>query len=136
MITSQTSADRRPGEKGGNPNARESWLLAAPRSSPDVGLVRWAISREEIHLQCPHMAMTQIPHIEPDSYVCLECLVQGITWHGLRLCRSCGHVGCCEKSRQRHADRHFWQTGHPIVDALGPQRVWSFCYVDHIRFFA
>jgi CPA1 family monovalent cation:H+ antiporter len=44
-------------------------------------------------------------------------------------------VGCCEKSARRHAERHFWNTGHPMIDALGPERVWSFCFVDQIRIF-
>jgi ubiquitin-hydrolase Zn-finger-containing protein len=136
VITRQTMASRRPGARAGDPEGHETWLLAAPRERPNVELVRWAISRQEAELRCPHTPLMQIPHVEPEMYVCGECMVQRITWRGLRLCRSCGHIGCCENSKQRHADRHFRMTGHPIVDALGPQGVWSFCYIDHIRFLA
>lgn len=138
MTEGKSTVRRRPASGAVAPDLddRESWLLAPPRERPNVGLVRWALSREEGQIRCPHTVMMQIPRVEPEMYVCGECVVRGITWHGLRLCRSCGHIGCCENSRHRHADRHFRLTGHPIVDALGPQRVWSFCYVDHIRFFA
>ena len=135
MITTQRSADR-PAGTGAGRSENHGWLLPPPRKRPNVALVRWAISREEGQLLCAHIPMMRVPHFEPKAYVCRDCLARGITWRGLRLCRSCGHIGCCENSRQRHADSHFWMTGHPIVDALGPNRVWSFCYIDHTRFFS
>jgi len=61
---------------------------------------------------------------------CEECLATGDTWVHLRLCRSCGHVGCCDSSKNRHATRHFHVTGHPIVTSIEPGEDWSWCYVD------
>jgi hypothetical protein len=50
----------------------------------------------------------------------------------LRLCRTCGHVGCCDQSPNRHATKHFHATGHPIMEAYDPPDGWGWCYVDEI----
>jgi len=54
----------------------------------------------------------------------------GDTWVHLRLCRECGHVGCCDDSRNRHATKHFQATGHPIITSAEPGDDWSWCYID------
>ena len=56
----------------------------------------------------------------------------GDTWVHLRLCRTCGHVGCCDDSRNKHATKHFHTTQHPIITSLEPGETWSWCYVDEI----
>ena len=61
---------------------------------------------------------------------CEECLALGDTWVHLRVCLSCGHVGCCDSSKNRHASRHFQDTSHPIVKSGEPGEAWSWCYVD------
>ena len=61
---------------------------------------------------------------------CEECLAIGDSWVHLRMCRTCGHVGCCDSSKNRHATRHFRATGHPIVTSAEPGETWSYCYVD------
>lgn len=61
---------------------------------------------------------------------CEECLAIGSRWVHLRLCRSCGHVGCCDSSPNRHATKHFQATRHPIVTSFEPGEDWSWCYVD------
>jgi hypothetical protein len=61
---------------------------------------------------------------------CEECLASGEPWVELRLCRECGHVGCCDSSKNRHATRHFRETGHPIIRTFQPGEGWSWCYVD------
>jgi uncharacterized UBP type Zn finger protein len=66
----------------------------------------------------------------PRSDGCEKCLQTGDTWLNLRLCRSCGHVGCCDSSKNRHATKHFMDTGHPIMTALEPGPGWSWCYID------
>ena len=66
----------------------------------------------------------------PDG--CEECLEQGDTWVHLRLCKSCGHVGCCDSSRNKHATQHFHATGHPIVQSFEPGEDWRWCYVDRV----
>ena len=61
---------------------------------------------------------------------CEECLKLGDTWVHLRLCMSCGHVGCCDSSKNKHATKHNRATHHPIIRSLEPGEVWGFCYPD------
>jgi len=63
---------------------------------------------------------------------CEECLLSGDGWVQLRLCMTCGHVGCCDSSKNRHATRHFHGTGHPIIQAFGADEHWTWCYVDEL----
>ena len=56
----------------------------------------------------------------------------GDTWLHLRLCLECGHVGCCDSSKNRHATRHFRQTQHPLIRSIEPGEAWVWCYVDEI----
>jgi uncharacterized UBP type Zn finger protein len=48
----------------------------------------------------------------------------------LRLCLTCGHVGCCDSSPNRHATKHFHKSGHPVVASFEPGERWGWCYVD------
>ncbi len=50
----------------------------------------------------------------------------------LRLCLSCGHVGCCDSSPNRHATRHFRATGHPLVASCERGEAWTWCYEDPV----
>jgi hypothetical protein len=61
---------------------------------------------------------------------CEECLKTGDWWVHLRLCRACGHVGCCDESPNKHATAHFRKTRHPIIEAYDPPEGWGWCYVD------
>ena len=63
---------------------------------------------------------------------CEECLASGDTWVHLRLCRTCGHVGCCDDSKNKHATKHFHATKHPIITSFEPGETWSWCYVDEL----
>lgn len=56
----------------------------------------------------------------------------GDTWVHLRLCRECGHVGCCDSSKNQHATKHFQATRHPVMSSLEPGERWSWCYVDQL----
>jgi uncharacterized UBP type Zn finger protein len=67
-----------------------------------------------------------------NSTGCEECLAMGDTWVHLRLCRTCGHVGCCDDSKNRHATKHFRSNGHPIITSIEPGESWSWCYVDEL----
>jgi EmrB/QacA subfamily drug resistance transporter len=79
---------------------------------------------------CEHLgAITQL---EPGVRACEACLRNGDTWIHLRQCVSCGHVGCCDSSKNQHATRHFWSSHHPIVRSLEPGEEWRWCYVDEI----
>jgi uncharacterized UBP type Zn finger protein len=79
---------------------------------------------------CTHLKSVQTSR--PSSDGCEECLAMGDTWVHLRLCRTCGHVGCCDDSRNRHATQHFHATHHPIITSLEPGEDWSWCYVDEV----
>ncbi|MEV0074191.1 MULTISPECIES: ubiquitin carboxyl-terminal hydrolase 14 [unclassified Amycolatopsis] len=61
---------------------------------------------------------------------CEECLVAGTSWLHLRLCLTCGHVGCCDSSPMKHASSHAHAIGHPIVRSFEPGETWRWCYVD------
>jgi len=79
---------------------------------------------------CTHTG--QIHDVEPHSDGCEECLKTGSWWVHLRMCRTCGHVGCCDSSPNKHATKHFHATQHPIVRSAEPGEDWSYCYVDDV----
>ncbi len=66
--------------------------------------------------------------VRPSGSGCQECLAAGGTWVHLRLCMSCGHVGCCDSSPGRHASHHFRATHHPVVKSFEPREDWAWCY--------
>jgi len=77
---------------------------------------------------CTHL--DQIHDVSPSARGCEECLRIGGRWAHLRMCLSCGHVGCCDASPGRHATGHFRQTGHPVIRSAEPGEDWRWCYVD------
>jgi uncharacterized UBP type Zn finger protein len=79
---------------------------------------------------CTHL--DQIQEVTPGTDGCEECLRSGNSWVHLRLCMVCGHVGCCDQSRGRHATRHFRDTGHPIIGSFEPGEEWGWCFVDRV----
>ena len=84
-------------------------------------------------MSCTHLGevKTSRPRVKGELG-CEECLKMGDDWVHLRLCRACGHVGCCDESKNKHATKHFHQTKHPIITSLEPGEDWSWCYVDEI----
>jgi len=81
---------------------------------------------------CTHL--DQIQNVKPKTKGCEECLKIGAQWVHLRLCLSCGHVGCCDTSDGRHATKHFHNTKHPVVRSLEHGENWMWCYVDEVMF--
>jgi uncharacterized UBP type Zn finger protein len=79
---------------------------------------------------CSHM--NQIRDIKPSSRGCEDCLKIGDTWVHLRMCLTCGHVGCCDSSKNKHATRHYHATRHPIVRSMEAGEDWMWCYIDEI----
>jgi CPA1 family monovalent cation:H+ antiporter len=63
---------------------------------------------------------------------CEECLRDGTTWVHLRLCLSCGHVGCCDSSVHKHATAHFHELDHPVMRSIEPGEAWRWCFVDEL----
>ncbi len=79
---------------------------------------------------CPHLK--EVRQVTPSGKGCKECLEMGDTWVHLRECLSCGHVGCCDSSKNKHATKHFDQTKHPVMQSFEPGENWRWCYVDEI----
>ena len=78
---------------------------------------------------CTHLdQIHDVSPVTPDG--CEECLASGDEWVHLRLCLTCGHVGCCDSSKNRHATKHFEETGHAIMRSFQPGEDWMWCYVD------
>ena len=75
----------------------------------------------------PHVAA--IRPVRPRANGCEECLRLGTAWVHLRLCLTCGHVGCCDSSPMRHARAHAHTVDHPIVQSMEPGEKWRWCYV-------
>src|ERR1700733_12225792 len=84
-----------------------------------------------LQVRCSHTH--QIKIVTPSALGCEDCLRIGSPWVHLRLCRSCGHVGCCDQSPHRHARGHFEASGHPIIEGYDPPEGWGWCYVDDIE---
>lgn len=80
---------------------------------------------------CEHTGT--IRAVTPSARGCEECLAIGSPWVHLRLCRDCGHVGCCDDSPHRHATAHFHATQHPIIEGYDPPEGWGWCYIDEIE---
>ena len=79
---------------------------------------------------CTHT--DQMKDVKPKKLGCEECLKMGDTWVHLRLCMSCGHVGCCDSSKNKHATKHFHATAHPIVKSLERGENWGWCFIDEV----
>ena len=81
-------------------------------------------------IRCTHM--NTIHTVTPSALGCEECLKTGDAWVHLRICRTCGHVGCCDQSPGKHATKHFRHSQHAIIKSLEPGEDWAWCYVDEV----
>ena len=81
---------------------------------------------------CTHLDVIEV--LEPTSAIpgCEECLKIGSRWVHLRMCQTCGKIGCCDNSPNRHATAHYHETTHPIIRSVEPGEDWSWCYVDEL----
>jgi len=79
---------------------------------------------------CSHR--DQIQDVNGNTAGCEECTQTGDTWVHLRLCMTCGHVGCCDNSKNKHASKHFHETGHPVIRSFQPGEKWLWCYIDQM----
>ena len=91
-----------------------------------------AIGRGSMSKTCTHLR--NIRDVVPSALGCEECLKTGDPWFHLRVCRTCGHVGCCDQSPGRHATKHFHATRHPIIEGYDPPEGWGWCYVEEVMF--
>jgi hypothetical protein len=83
---------------------------------------------------CTHLDRVAI--LEPAGPVagCEECLRVGASWVHLRMCQTCGVIGCCDSSPNRHASRHAREAGHPVLRSVEPGERWSWCVIDEVAF--
>src|SRR5262249_9866521 len=103
----------------------EACLIRTVRGRPRGGM---EVAGGAGMASCKHMS--QIRKVTPSAEGCEDCLKIGSTWVQLRLCLTCGHVGCCDSSPNRHATKHFQKTEHPIIRSFEPGESWRWCYVD------
>jgi hypothetical protein len=83
---------------------------------------------------CTHLDSIELTDVPESIPGCEECLAMDGWWVHLRMCQSCGHIGCCDSSPNRHATAHARGTGHPIIRSAEPGEDWSYCYVDDVTF--
>jgi uncharacterized UBP type Zn finger protein len=81
---------------------------------------------------CVHI--TQIRDVTPSADGCEDCLRMGESWFHLRLCMTCGYVGCCDTSKNKHATKHWHTTEHPVIRSFQPGESWLWCYPDEMFF--
>lgn len=80
------------------------------------------------HHRCDHLLA--VPDAPKPPGGCPACLALGDTWVHLRFCVTCGTVGCCDQSKNRHARAHAAGTGHPVARSKEPGEMWAWCYPD------
>ncbi|HEY3165023.1 MAG TPA: UBP-type zinc finger domain-containing protein [Candidatus Limnocylindrales bacterium] len=79
---------------------------------------------------CPHLWESR--EAPPQGEVCAECVALGDEWVHLRVCVTCGNVGCCDQSVNKHASAHFAATRHPVARSIQPGEAWRWCYADEV----
>jgi len=86
-----------------------------------------------VAVRCTHLDQIKVtPPAEVEG--CEECLKTGDRWMHLRVCLTCGKVGCCDDSANKHASAHARQEGHPIIRSAEPGESWCWCYEDDVAF--
>lgn len=79
---------------------------------------------------CDHVTRETPRHVQRPTAGCEDCLAIGARWLHLRICLSCGHVGCCDDSPNKHATKHYHSTHHPVITSGEPGETWAYCYSD------
>jgi CPA1 family monovalent cation:H+ antiporter len=97
-----------------------------------VGVVKPRRAKEPNVPSCEHLAQLPPKPAPTSPHGCEECLRNGTTWVHLRMCLTCGHVGCCDSSRMKHATLHYRAIAHPVVTSFEPGENWRWCYVDEV----
>jgi hypothetical protein len=81
---------------------------------------------------CTHLNLVEITQLPESVPGCEDCLAVGDPWLHLRICLTCGHVGCCDDSPNKHASKHALASGDPLIRSLQPGEEWSWCFVDEL----
>jgi monovalent cation:H+ antiporter-2, CPA2 family len=99
-----------------------------PRAASYIDLDSAIAFTPRVGSACSHLE--SIKPVRPGTQGCAECLRNNGQWLHLRICLSCGHVGCCDSSPGRHATAHHHETGHPIIRSMEQGEGWGWCYKD------
>jgi uncharacterized UBP type Zn finger protein len=83
---------------------------------------------------CSHLDQVLVTALPAPIAGCEDCLAMGSRWVHLRMCLTCGKIGCCDSSPNRHARKHAASDGHPLVRSAEPGEDWSYCFVDDVAF--
>lgn len=102
-----------------------------PVSIPEI-LLKVVFTGQVADKPCRHLAGIKV--VEPAVDVCQECVALGDIWPALRMCLICGYVGCCDTSKNKHMQRHYERTGHPIFRSIRMAEGWIWCYEDNAFF--
>ena len=81
---------------------------------------------------CSHLDSVELTELPAEVAGCETCLAEGGVWLHLRICLSCGYVGCCDDSPSRHATHHAGASGHPLIRSLEPGEEWCWCFLDEV----
>lgn len=95
-------------------------------------LLKVAMTGQASDRPCSHLG--EIAVTEPPTRACEQCVQEGVNWPALRMCLTCGHVGCCDTSRNKHARAHADEAGHPLMRSIRMDESWVWCYVDNAFF--
>lgn len=83
-------------------------------------------------LECNHKDKIVQDIQAKDESICEDCVLTNDSWVALRMCLSCGHVGCCDSSKNKHATKHYHDTDHPIMKSVTAGQEFMWCYADAI----
>ena len=83
---------------------------------------------------CSHLGRISVTALPEEIAGCTDCLAVEGTWVHLRMCQSCGRIGCCDSSPRRHASAHARSSRHPVARSAEPGEDWSWCYLDNVAF--
>jgi monovalent cation:H+ antiporter-2, CPA2 family len=97
-----------------------------------VSNLRFAVQRRRGRSARPCLHLDAVREVVPSSTGCAQCIALGDSWVHLRLCMTCGLVGCCDSSKNKHAHRHADQATHPIARSFEPGESWMWCFIDEV----
>jgi uncharacterized UBP type Zn finger protein len=83
---------------------------------------------------CSHLDQIEVVDLPEEIEGCAECLKTGGWWVHLRMCHTCGQIGCCDSSPGRHASHHAREASHPLARSAEPGEDWTWCFVDEVAF--
>ena len=116
-----------------NPPGQMDKPPLAPVAIPEF-ILKYLFTGQLADKPCSHLNVDTIKATHPDVAICRDCTARGDVWAALRMCVTCGYVGCCETSKNRHSKQHYLQTGHPLMRSIHMNESWVWCYQDDAFF--